>query len=139
MKKDTRLDARQIRILEDYFRRNIDGENMTEISKSHGISRKTLWSWKETNHGKQLHTEYQKKLSIDTVPIFFQVLAEKVAKGDKDAMNQFARIHGLYSAEKQEIINKVEQHDIVKDGIKKETLEELEALLDDTPTIKRVK
>lgn len=138
MKKDTRLDARQIRILEDYFRRSVDGETMEQIAKSHDINRKTLWSWKETNHGKQLHTEYQKKLSFDTIPIFFRVLAEKVAKGDKDAMNQFAKIHGLYSAEKQEIVSKVEQHNIVQDGLTKDTLGELEALLD-TPSIKRVK
>lgn len=58
MKKDTRLDARQIRILEDYFERYYDGETMGVIAKSHGMSRKTLWSWKETDHGKQLHNKY---------------------------------------------------------------------------------
>ncbi|MFP8645232.1 hypothetical protein ACLHWY_27175 [Priestia aryabhattai] len=58
MKKDTRLDARQIRILEGYFERYYDSEMMDVIAKSHRMSRKTLWSWKETDPGKQLHNKY---------------------------------------------------------------------------------
>jgi hypothetical protein len=54
-------------------------------------------------------------------------------------MELFAKIHGMLAPTKSEVINVNENHNIVKDGLNKDMLKDLNALLDDTPTIKRVK
>lgn len=139
MKKDTVLTEKQIRILEDYFVHTVAGETMEQIATDNGISRKTLSQWKNTNHGKQLHAEYMKELSVNDVPMFYQKLSEGVAKNSFKHMELFAKIHGLLAPEKKEVVSKNENQNIVQDGLSKDTLADLEALLDVTPTIKRVK
>jgi hypothetical protein len=139
MKKDTRLDARQVRILEDYFVRSLAGETMEQIAQDNGISRKTLSLYKNSDHGKQLYAEYMKELSIDDIPMFYQKLKEGVAKNSFKHMELFAKIHGMLAPTKSEVINVNENHNIVKDGLNKDMLKDLNELLDDTPTIKRVK
>jgi hypothetical protein len=139
MKKDARLDARQVRILEDYFVRSLAGETMEQIAQDNGISRKTLSLYKNSDHGKQLYAEYMKELSIDDIPMFYQKLKEGVAKNSFKHMELFAKIHGMLAPTKSEVINVNENHNIVKDGLNKDMLKDLNALLDDTPTIKRVK
>lgn len=148
MKKDARLDARQIRILEDFFGRSVAGETMESIAESHRISRKTLWTWKETDHGKQLHAEFQKEMSTNDIPKFYQVLSEKMQSGSYKHMELYARIHGLLAPQKQEIVSKNENvniNDKLSNMSHEETmnywknqLEGLEGLLEE-PTIKRVK
>lgn len=149
MKKDSRLDARQIRILEDYFVRTLAGENMETIAKDNGIARKTLSTWKNTEHGKQLYAQYMKELSVNDVPLFYQKLKEGVAKNSFKHMELFAKIHGLLAPEKKEVMSKNENVNVNNkfDGMTteeiksywKERLPELEAELDELPTIKRVK
>jgi transposase-like protein len=138
MKKDARLDTRQIRILEDYFGRSVAGESMEKIAESHGISRKTLYMWKSTDHGKKLHADFQKEMSTNDLPKFYAKLSEQMQKGSYKHMELYAKIHGLLAPEKQEIVSKNETHNIVKDGVTKEMLNDLDALLKE-PNIKRVK
>lgn len=138
MKKDTRLDLRQIRILEDYFKRSYDGETMEAIAESHGITRKTLSSWKNTDHGNQLHDKYLVKLSAQSKPKYFEVLDREALKGSYKHMELYAKIHGLLAPTKQEIVSKNENMNIVQEGLTKDKMKELNALLDE-PTIKRIK
>ncbi|GIN62514.1 hypothetical protein J27TS8_25070 [Robertmurraya siralis] len=139
MKKDTRLNEKQIRILEDYFVRTVAGETMEQIATDNGISRKTLSQWKNTEHGKQLYGEYMKELSINDVPMFYQKLSEGVAKNSFKHLELFAKIHGLLASAKSEVTNINENNNIVQDGLSKDRLAELEVLLDGKPIIKRVK
>ncbi|OHR72166.1 hypothetical protein HMPREF3291_22465 [Bacillus sp. HMSC76G11] len=139
MKKDARLDARQIRILEDYFKRSMDGENMETIAKENGINRKTLSLWKNTHHGIQLYDQYINNKLKDAKPLFFQKLKEGMAKNSYKHLELYAKIEGMLAPEKKEIVSKIEQHNIIKDGLNREMLNDLESLLGDTPTIKRVK
>lgn len=140
MDKKSRLNNRQIKILKDYFAKSIAGATVEEVAKEHGIARKTLSTWKNSDHGKQLHAEFQKEISVESMPTFFRVLDEKVAKGNKDAMNLYARIHNLIAPTKQEITTKNEtNHNIVKEGVSADELKHLEALLKGESPIKRVK
>lgn len=138
MRKDARLDVRQIRILEDYFGRSVAGETMEVIAKDNGISRKTLWTWKETDHGKKLHADFQKEMSTNDLPKFYAKLSEQMQKGSYKHMELYAKIHGLLAPEKQEIISKNENQNILQEGLTKDRIKELESLLDE-PKIKRVK
>lgn len=139
MKKNSKLDNRQIRILEDYFGRSVAGESMEEIAKSYGISRKTLWHWKETDHGKRLHADYQKKMSTNDLPKFYAVLSEKMQTGSHKHMELYAKIHGILAPQKQEVVNIEETRDVVKDGYTKEDIAELEALMRGESLVRRVK
>ncbi|MED3653993.1 phBC6A51 family helix-turn-helix protein [Heyndrickxia sporothermodurans] len=109
MKKDTRLEARQIRILEDYFARSLGGETMEQIAKDNGISRKTLSLWKNSDHGKQLHADWKKDATRDAIPQYYDVLAEKALSGSYKHMELFAKIFELLPSNKQEITMKEEK------------------------------
>lgn len=146
MKKDSRLDARQIRILEDYFERSYDGESMEQIAESHGISRKTLSQWKNTNHGKQLHDKYLVDLSAKSKPKYFQVLDREALKGSYKHMELYAKIHGLLAPTKSEIVteSKNPSDNIISkerlDEIRRRLGKEIEETIKDAETpIKRVK
>lgn len=142
--KNIRLDARKKRILKDMFERRLNKETMADIAKSHSISRETLSGWANSNEGKQLHAEFMKKNSEDSMPTFFMVLDSKVAKGNRDAMLLYSRIHGLIAPTKQEVkqTTKIEQSDIVKEGVSDDMFKEIDRLLketDDTKHIRRIK
>lgn len=138
MKKDARLDLRQTRILEDYFKRSADGATMEEVAKIHGINRKTLSIWKNTDHGNQLQDKFLLDLSATSKPKYFQVLNKKALEGSYKHMELYAKIHGMLAPQKQEVITKNENHNIVQDGLSKDNLKELESLLEE-PNIKRIK
>ncbi|MYL44399.1 hypothetical protein GLV94_01960 [Virgibacillus halodenitrificans] len=139
MRKDAKLNERQLIMIKDYFTKSLAGATMEEVAKDHGIARKTLSGYVNTDHGKQIRAEFQKELSIESLPTFYRVLDEKVAKGNKDAMQLYARIHGLLSPDKTEVTTTVNQSkDHAKEGYTAEEIAELERLLDE-PTIKRVK
>lgn len=104
MKKDSRLDMRQQRILEDYFERSYNGESMEAVAETHGISRKTLSQWKNTDMGKKLHDKYLVDLSAKSKPKYFQVLDREALKGSYKHMELYAKIHGLLAPNKQEIV-----------------------------------
>ncbi|MCF7620912.1 MULTISPECIES: phBC6A51 family helix-turn-helix protein [Bacillaceae] len=138
MRKDARLDKRQIAILKDYFGRSYDGETMEDIAKSHGISRKTLYTWKETDHGKHLHDKYLLDLSANSKPKYFQVLDREALKGSYKHMELYAKIHGLLAPQKQEITTKDESE--LKTTISQEMLDDIKERLGKSTThITRVK
>jgi transposase-like protein len=137
MRKDARLDSRQIRILEDFFGRSVAGDSMEKVAESHGISRKTLSQWKNTEHGKQLHADWKKEATRDAIPQYYDVLKEKALSGSYKHMELFAKIFDLMSPEKQEIVTKNVEN-IKEEGISKERMAELKSLIEDTP-LKRVK
>jgi len=132
MKKDTRLNERQIEILKDLFKRSVDGETMEAIAESHGISRKTLSQWKNTNHGKKLHANFQKELTRESLPQYFVVLQEKALSGSYKHMELYAKLLDLFPATKQEIVteDKTKPADTV---ISKEFLEDLNRRLGRDP------
>ncbi|NLP51282.1 hypothetical protein [Bacillus sp. RO1] len=140
MRKDTRLDARRVAIVEDWFKKQLDGAKQEDVAREWGISRKSLSQWSNTNHAKQIHADMMKELSKDSMPTFFQVLDKQVRQGRKDALILYARIHGLYAPTKQEIKTEEIKTDIVKDGVSKEMFADIDALLKgESPTIKRIK
>ena len=132
MKKDARLDKRQIRILEDYFKRSNDGESMEAIAKDHGISRKTLSQWKNTEHGEQLYDNYLSELFKKEKPLFYQKLKEGMAKNSYKHLELFAKINGMLAPTKQEIVteDRTKPADTV---ISKEFLEDLNRRLGKDP------
>jgi hypothetical protein len=142
MKKDARLDLRQIRILEDYFGRSVAGETKEKIAESHGINRKTLYMWESTDHGKQLYADFQKEMSTNDIPKFYSKLSEKMQSGSYKHMELYAKIHGLLAPEKQEIVT--EERKASDSPISKERLDEIRKRLEETVAeadrpIKRVK
>ena len=139
MNRDTRLTHRKIRILEDMFGRLIDGESMQDIADSHGISRKTLSTWKNTNHGRMLHAEYRRKMGLNDIPIFYQVLSEKMQTGSYKHMELFAKLTGLLERDRIEETLKVEkEHDIKEHGLTAEMIAEIDAALDESEAINPV-
>lgn len=138
MKAEARLDARQIRILEDYFARTLGGETMEQIAKDNGISRSTLSKWKNTNHGKQLYAAFMKEHSTDDMPLFFQKLKEGMLKGSFKHLELYSKIHGLLAPNKQEIVTeeKTKASDRV---ITNEELDKLFRDLNPTPEEKEAK
>ncbi|PVE62901.1 phBC6A51 family helix-turn-helix protein [Priestia megaterium] len=128
MKKDSRLNQKQIEILNNTFSRVVDGETMEEIAKSHGISRKTLSLWKNSNHGKQLHSTFQKEMSTNDLPRFYQVLSEKMQSGSYRHMELYAKVHGLYADKKEKVIEEQEINPADR-AVSEEELEELKRLL----------
>ena len=135
MKKDSRLNQRQINILEDTFQRLLLKETMEEIAKSHGISRKTLSLWKNSDHGKQLHFAFQRKHSENFLQTFYDIVHEKMQTSFKDR-ELFAKMHGLLAPSKQEIVTE-EKRDIVRDGVSLDEMEELRELLGDCDISKK--
>ncbi|MCP3026901.1 phBC6A51 family helix-turn-helix protein [Halobacillus sp. A5] len=129
MKRDSRLNEKQIRILLDYFDRSLGGETQADIAKSHGINRKTLSLWANSDHGKQKHNEWKKEATRDAIPQYYDVLKEKALSGSYKHMELFAKVFDLLSAEKKEIVSKEEKLDPVKDGYTSEDIAELDALL----------
>ncbi|MGC8227394.1 phBC6A51 family helix-turn-helix protein [Pseudobacillus badius] len=138
MNKEKRLNKRQVQILEDMFSRLLMKETMEDIAKSHGISRKTLSQWKNSEHGKQLNLEFQRRHSESFIQSFYDLVHEKMQTSFKDR-ELFAKLHGLMKPEKHEVHNANENQNIVKDGLTKNHLADLEALLDGETKIKRIK
>ncbi|MCY7861595.1 phBC6A51 family helix-turn-helix protein [Bacillus haynesii] len=103
MRKDAKLTDKQKTILKDYFQRSVDGENMEDIAKSYNISRKTLWTWKNTNEGQRLQKEWAKEMTEDAIPEYFIVLKEKALGGSYKHMELLAKLMDLFPATKQEI------------------------------------
>lgn len=137
MEKVRPLTVRQKQILEDFFGRSVAGETMEDIASSHGISRKTLSSWKNSKEGKELHAKFQKEMSSNDMPKFYRVLSEKMQSGSFKHMELYAKIHGLL-VEKKEVLNKNDSNSGIKEGLSVEELAELEALINEAP-LKRVK
>jgi transposase-like protein len=137
MKKDAVLNPKQIRILSDYFSRSLAGESMEEIAKSHGIGRKTLYYWKETHEGKRLYAEWKKEATRDAIPQYFDVLKEKALSGSYKHMELFAKVFGILSPEKQEIVHKNEGGS--DNAISQEMLEDIKQRLAQSKELKRVK
>ncbi|MGG1632348.1 phBC6A51 family helix-turn-helix protein [Rossellomorea sp. NRS-1567] len=142
MKRDARLNDRQKRILEDLFGRSVAGETMQQVAESHGINRKTLSLWKNSDHGKQLHADFQKEMSTNDLPKFYSKLSEKMQSGSYKHMELYAKIHGLLAPEKQEVVT--EERKVSDSPISKERLDEIKKRLGETVadadrTIKRVK
>ncbi|MBG9589829.1 hypothetical protein [Cytobacillus firmus] len=137
MKKDTRLNQKQIGILQDTFKRLVMKESMEDIAMSHGISRKTLSQWKNTVHGKQLHLEFQREHSEDFIQTFYDIVHEKMQTSFKDR-ELFAKLHGLLKPEKQEIVQKDERES--SPTISQEMLDDIKERLGKSKTnITRVK
>lgn len=138
MNKESRLSKKQQIILQDYFRKTLKGMTMEEIAKQNGIGRKALSNYKNSNHGKQLHAEFMREMSEDSIPTFYQLVHDKMHNSFKDR-ELFAKLHGLMKPEKQEITNKVENHDPKTDGYSPEQIKELEELLEDDTDAKNDK
>ena len=140
MEKVRPLTNRQKDILNDYFQRSIAGETMEEIASSHGISRKTLYTWKKSKEGKQLYADFRKDLSSDDIGIFYDVLREKMLSGSFKHMELYVKINkdkfGL--DDKQSQAEKNDDGERIKQGLSTEELAELESLLNEVP-LKRVK
>jgi transcriptional regulator with XRE-family HTH domain len=142
MRKDSRLDARQIRILEDFFKRSFDGETMEQVAKDNGISRKTLSQWRNTQHGEQLYDKYLDELSKNDKPLFYKKLKEGMAKNSYKHLELYAKIQGLLAPEKKEVVT--EERKASDLPITKERLDEIRRRLEETVAeadrpIKRVK
>jgi transposase-like protein len=143
MLKSGRLSEKQKVILDDYFNRSLEGENMEDIAKSHGIARKTLSTWKNSDEGKRLHAEWKKEATRDAIPQYYDVLKEKALSGSYKHMELFAKVFDLLSPEKQEVVTKNETPKPSENVYTKERLDELLKELDlddvDDQPIKRVK
>jgi transcriptional regulator with XRE-family HTH domain len=136
MNNEKRLNKRQVRILEDMFGRLLMKETMEEIAKSHGISRKTLSQWKNTEHGKQLNLEFQRENSENFVQSFYDLVHEKMQTSFKDR-ELFAKLHGLLKPDKQEIIQKDERDS--SDFISQDTIDDIKKRIEESQPIRRVK
>jgi transcriptional regulator with XRE-family HTH domain len=136
MNNEKRLNKRQVRILEDMFSRLLMKETMEEIAKSHGISRKTLSQWKNTEHGKQLNLEFQRENSENFVQSFYDLVHEKMQTSFKDR-ELFAKLHGLLKPDKQEIIQKDERDS--SDFISQDTIDDIKKRIEESQPIRRVK
>jgi transcriptional regulator with XRE-family HTH domain len=136
MSNEKRLNKRQVQILEDMFSRLLMKETMEDIAKSHGISRKTLSQWKNTEHGKQLNLEFQRENSESFVQSFYDLVHEKMQTSFKDR-ELFAKLHGLLKPDKQEIIQKDERDS--SDSISQETIDDIKKRIEESQPIRRVK
>ncbi|MED3817519.1 phBC6A51 family helix-turn-helix protein [Priestia aryabhattai] len=131
MKKDSRLNRKQVEVLQDMFARSLQGESMENIAKSHGISRKTLSLWKNTLHGIQLHKEFRLEHSRESsTSIFFDVLEAKMKGGNMQALELYAKIHDMFPSKKQEIIMETKESKIVEEGLTEDILKDIDALLE---------
>jgi Helix-turn-helix of insertion element transposase len=136
MSNEKRLTKRQVQILEDMFSRLLVKEKMEDIAKSHGISRKTLWNWKNTEHGKQIHLEFQRRNSEDFIQSFYDLVHEKMQTSFKDR-ELFAKLHGLLKPDKQEIIQKDERDS--SEFISQDTIDDIKKRIEASQPIRRVK
>lgn len=137
MEKVRPLTVRQKYILNDFFKRSINGETMEEIASSHGISRKTLSTWKNCEEGLALQKKFSKDMSsTKDIPDFYHTLARQMRTGSAEYLKIFARVHGLYE-DKKEILAKVEQNQVQSEGFSVEELAELEALLNEESTLNK--
>lgn len=136
MSNEKRLNKRQVQILEDMFSRLLMKETMEDIAKSHGISRKTLSQWKNTEHGKQLNLEFQRENSESFVQSFYDLVHEKMQTSFKDR-ELFAKLHGLLKPDKQEIIQKDERDSTV--SISQDTIDDIKKRIEESQPIRRVK
>jgi transcriptional regulator with XRE-family HTH domain len=136
MSNEKKLNKRQVQILEDMFSRLLMKETMEDIAKSHGISRKTLSQWKNTEHGKQLNLEFQRENSENFVQSFYDLVHEKMQTSFKDR-ELFAKLHGLLKPDKQEIIQKDERDS--SDSISQETIDDIKKRIEESQPIRRVK
>jgi phage terminase small subunit len=133
------LTEKQREFLREYVQRSSQGETDTAIAEDFGISRKTLWEWKNTDTGKQIQREHQEKLLDEAIPVFNRVLIEKVNTGSYKHMELFAKVKGLLAPSKQEIITETKQHNIAKDGLTEDILADIDKLLDESGMSMKVK
>lgn len=138
MKKDTRLNLKQIRILEDYFKRSMDGETMEAVAKDHGINRKTLSQWKNTHHGEQLYDKYISEVFGEEKPLFFKKVKEGMMKNSYKHLELYAKVTGMLAPQKQEVVNIDETRSREREGFTKEDIAELEEMLKEDYTSSRV-
>jgi len=132
------LTEKQREFLREYVQRSSQGETDTAIARDFGISRKTLWEWKNTDTGKQIQREHQEKLLDEAIPVFNRVLIEKVNTGSYKHMELFAKIRELLPNTKQELTIENKGSEIVQKGLDANELARIEKLLqDDTPEEKK--
>ncbi|MCU7708343.1 phBC6A51 family helix-turn-helix protein [Priestia sp. JV24] len=125
------LTEKQREFLREYVQRSSQGETDTAIAKEFGISRKTLWEWKNTDTGKQIQREHQEKLLDEAIPVFNRVLIEKVNTGSYKHMELFAKIRELLPNTKQELTIENKGSEIVQKGLDANELARIEKLLQD--------
>ncbi|QXE01734.1 hypothetical protein [Terribacillus sp. DMT04] len=129
MDKTQRLNDKQLHIIKDMFKRRLDGERMEDIATYHGISRKTLSTYKNSFHGRQLYAEFQKEMSIDDIPKFYSILSERMQTGGVKYLELFAKIHGLLKNEKQSGSVDDSKSDIAKNGLSGDMLADIQKML----------
>lgn len=138
MAKERQLTIKQIEILTDAFKRQVDGETLENIAKSHGITRKTLYEWRKTKHWKHLELQLQKELLNRSAVKILEALERKALEGSYKHIELWTKITGLYKESKEVTTIDATKRDIKNEGLSKEELADLEALLEE-PTLRRVK
>lgn len=139
MADEKQLTIKQIKVLTDAFNRQVSGETLEQIAKDHGVNRKTIYEWRKTSHWKQVERTLQKELLNRSATKILEALERKALEGSYKHIELWTKITGLYKETKEVTTIDGTKHDIKKDGLTKEVLTDLEALLEPQPTIKRVK
>ncbi|PGW47229.1 hypothetical protein COE14_28040 [Bacillus thuringiensis] len=78
---ESRVTLKQMEILEKAYHRQREGDRLEDIAKSFGISRKTLYMWRQKPAWKSREKEIHKELMGDAYHEILEVVKAKALKG----------------------------------------------------------
>lgn len=122
---ESRLTLKQREILEDAYRRQREGDRLEDIARDHGISRKTLYTWKQKPAWKLREKEIHKDLMGDAYEEIMDVLKAKALKGSVSHMRLFMDVMGKLKKPNEDSTKKMD----FSNGVPSDVLEELDELL----------
>ncbi|PFN09325.1 phBC6A51 family helix-turn-helix protein [Bacillus cereus] len=102
-----KLTPQQRDIVHESFYRKRSGESYTSISKSLGISRRTLFAYRDCEEGRQIEKELRQKLINQAFEEIMETVIDKANKGSFQHAKLFMQVTGKLKNEevhqKQEI------------------------------------
>ncbi|WP_459499525.1 phBC6A51 family helix-turn-helix protein [Bacillus sp. C1] len=107
-----KLSPQQRDIVQESFYRKRSGESYTSISKSLGISRRTLFSYRDCEEGRQIEKELRQKLIDHAFEEIMETVIDKANKGSFQHAKLFMQVTGKL---KNEEVNVKQELNVTKE------------------------
>ncbi|MDM5465452.1 phBC6A51 family helix-turn-helix protein [Bacillus cereus] len=125
--KKNKLTLKQMTMLEDAYHRQRGGERLEDIATDFGISRKTLYTWKQKNQWKVREREIRNELASDAYEAILENLVERALKGSVSHARLYMDVMGKLRKPNEDSAKK--GWDITKNGVTDDFLADIDELL----------
>ncbi|MGE7866674.1 phBC6A51 family helix-turn-helix protein [Bacillus paramycoides] len=127
MSKKRRLTQQQRDYVEEAFYKKRNGESYTSIAKSFGISRRTLFAYRNSEEGQQIERELNQNLIDRAYHSIMQTVINKAEMGSFQHAKLYMQITG--KMKEQEGVQVNVSNNIKQEGVSDDLLADIDAIL----------